>query len=91
MAQPKKTRKGDLHPKRIENPDATCPRHPKKEWRPLVQKAWDAGWWCEKRRKYIFWYPIDQRADIVKVPMTPSDWRTMRNTERDFKAAGLEM
>lgn len=89
MAAAKK-RKKDLHPKRLENPDAKCPRHPKKDWRPLVEKAWKAGWWCEQKRKYIHCYSTNGE-DIVKIPMTPSGWRTIRNKKRDFSHAGLEM
>jgi len=80
-----------LHPKRLEHPDAKCPRHPNKEWRPLVEAAWEAGWWCERRRKYIFCFALDQGKTIVKVPMTPSDWRTFRNKTRDFRAARLRL
>jgi len=43
------------HRWRIEHPDASCPHHPKKDYRLLVKAAWAAGWKCEKRRKYIFW------------------------------------
>lgn len=43
----------DLHPKRIANPLASGPTHPKKERRPLVQRAWQAGWWCEWGDQYI--------------------------------------
>jgi hypothetical protein len=42
-----------MHPLRIEHPEAKCPRHPNKEYRRLVEAAWAAGWWCERRRKYI--------------------------------------
>lgn len=80
-----------MHPKRIENPMARCPRHPKKDWRPLVEAAWQAGWWCERRKKYIYCYALDPAQTIVKVPMTPSDWRTFRNKTRDFRAAGLPL
>jgi hypothetical protein len=78
------------HPRRLANPRAKRPEHPKKEWDALVKLAWKASWWCERRKKYIYCYSPNGE-DIVKVPMTPSDWRTIRNKKRDFKAAGLRM
>jgi hypothetical protein len=56
----------------------------------MIEAAWDAGWWCEQRT-YIYCYPIDKTKDIVKVPLTPSGSRTMRNKIRDFRAAGLDI
>jgi hypothetical protein len=89
--KPKRPKKPqEQHPKRAENPKAKCPRHQRKEWRPLVEMAWKAGWWCEQRRKYIYCY-APNRVDIVKIPITPSSARTLRNKKRDFAAAGLEM
>jgi hypothetical protein len=87
MAKPKKPK----HRKRIKNPNAKCPRHPKKEYRPLVEAAWAAGWWCERRRKYIVCLPVNQTKDQVKVPMTPSGSRTLDNVKRNFAAAGLRL
>ncbi len=78
------------HPKRIADPLAKRPKHPKKDWDALVKKAWEAHWWCERRKKYIYCY-APNGEDIVKVPMTPSDWRTIRNKKRDFRDAGLVM
>lgn len=85
-----KARGKKLHPKRVANPDASCPKHQSKDWRPLVQAAWDAGWWVERRRKYIYCFALDEDS-IVKVPMTPSGPRTLKNKMRDFRAAGLPL
>ena len=79
------------HRWRAENPDAKCPRHPKKDYRLLVEAAWAAGWKCERRRKYIYCYPPDPRADWVKVQMSPSSSRTYSNIKRNFRAAGLSL
>lgn len=76
------------NPRRLANPRAKRPIHPKKEWDALVKQAWKAKWWCERRKKYIYCYSPNGE-DIVKVPMTPSDWRTIRNKKRDFRDAGL--
>jgi hypothetical protein len=81
---------GPAHPRRLANPQARRPEHPKKEWDALVKQAWKAKWWCERRRKYIYCYSPNGE-DIVKIPMTPSDWRTIRNKKRDFRDAGLTM
>lgn len=80
----------EKHPRRLTNPKAKRPKHPRKEWDDLVKLAWSAGWWCERRKKYVYCYSPN-REDIVKVPMTPSDWRTIRNKKRDFRAAGLKI
>lgn len=79
------------HRWRIENPNAKCPRHPRKDYRPLVEAAWAAGWKCERRRKYIYCCAPDPNADWVKVPMTPSSSRTLENVKRNFRAAGLSL
>lgn len=78
-----------LHKWRIENPDAKCPRHQKKEYRLLVKAAWEDGWKCVKRKKYIHCYPPDEDLDGVWVPSTASSQRTLRNVTANFQAAGL--
>jgi hypothetical protein len=88
VAKVKKTPR--KHERRIDKPEAKCPRHPKKEYRLLVEAAWAAGWWCEKRRKYIYCFPPDKKLDIVKIPMTPNN-RTIRNVKASLVAAGLEL
>lgn len=87
LAHPRRI--ADPHAKRPD-PHAKRPEHPKKEWDALIKKAWAANWWCERRKKYIYCYSPNGE-DIVKVPMTPSDWRTIRNKKRDFRSAGLVM
>jgi hypothetical protein len=80
-----------LHRKREANPDARCPRHPKKDLRPFVERPWESGWWCEQRRKYIFCYPPDETKSAIKVPMSPSGPRTMQNLRGAFAKAGLRL
>lgn len=79
----------DLHPKRIKNPTATCPRHPKKEWRPLVERAWQAGWWCEWGGQYIRCWPKDVSCTAVSLPSTPSGGRSLTNYTKMMERAGL--
>lgn len=78
------------HQRRKQKPHAKCPRHPKKDYRELVEAAWKAGWWCEKRRKYIYCRPPDKTLDIVKIPMTPNQ-RTIHNVKRNLRASGLDL
>lgn len=79
-----------MHPLRIEHPEAKCPRHPNKEYRQLVEAAWRAGWWCERRRKYIYCRPPGLSVKPVRVLMTPQQ-RTIRNIRANFRRAGLEV
>lgn len=93
MSKPKSKVKEppELHPWRLDNPNAKCPNHPKKDYRLLVKAAWAAGWKCEKRRKYIYCVPPDQGADKVKIRMTPSSSRTLENTKAALRSAGLDV
>jgi hypothetical protein len=77
-----------MHPLRIEHPEAKCPRHFNKEYRQLVEAAWAAGWWCERRRKYIYCRPPDLSRRTVRIPMTPNK-RTIHNIKAKLRAAGL--
>lgn len=79
----------DMHAKRLANPDATCPKHPDKDFNRLVQRAWDAGWWCEWRRKYIRCWPPDRRLEGVSLPTTPSSSRSLMNYTKKMERAGL--
>ncbi len=79
----------ELHSKLLSRPVANKGR-PKKDWRPIVKAAWAAGWWCERRRKYIYCRSPDDNH-VVKIPMTPSDWRTMKNVRAHFHRAGLDL
>lgn len=79
----------DLHPKRIANPGAACPIHPKKEWRPLVQRAWEAGWWCAWGGQYIRCWPKDRSVAAVSLPSTPSSSRSLLNYTKKMERSGL--
>jgi hypothetical protein len=83
-------RSAQKHERRLEEPDARCPKHPNKEYRRLVEAAWRAGWWCERRRKYIYCRPPDKKSGIVKIPMTPHR-RTIHNVRRNLRVRGLDV
>jgi hypothetical protein len=77
-----------MHPKRLENRDATCPRHSRKEYRPLIEAAWSAGWWCERRaNNYIHCYPPED-DDLIVVRSTPGQ-RHLRKVRGKFRQHGL--
>jgi hypothetical protein len=78
MAKPRRDVKPKaLHPLRIKNRDARCPRHNKKDWRPLVEKVWDAGWWIERGgSNYLKCYPPDGNRMIL-MESTPSSPYTL--------------
>jgi hypothetical protein len=78
------------HPKRLEKPHAKRPKAPDKDLDKLVKQAWEAGWWCWRGSKYIYCDSTD-RTTRVKIAMTPSDWRTLANTKRDFRSGGLSL
>ncbi|MDP2710364.1 MAG: hypothetical protein Q8O56_04030 [Solirubrobacteraceae bacterium] len=79
----------EYHPKRRANLAAKCPRHPKKDWRPLVARAWDAGWWCEWGGNYVRCWPPDKSTPAVSLPSTPSSSRTLENYTKKMERAGL--
>lgn len=79
----------EKHAKRLANPTAKCPRHPQKDWRQLVERAWEAGWWCEQRTKYIRCWPPDHSREAVSLPSTPRGGRTLMNYTKKMERSGL--
>jgi hypothetical protein len=80
-----------MHRKRLADPNARCPRHNKKDWRPLVEKAWDAGWWITKaRNNYLHCYPPDD-SKMIRIPSTPSSRYTLRTKAGQLKKAGVDL
>jgi hypothetical protein len=81
-----------LHPKRVANPSAKCPKAKDKDIRPLVKAAWDAGWWCEvKRTNYIECWPPGG-GKFVQVPSTPhTKGHRLKNLRQEFRRAGLDV
>lgn len=80
-----------MHPKRLENPEAKRPKAPRKDYDRLVKAAWDAGWWCERRRSnYIFCYHPNE-SDYVVVKSTPSKQGTLPRTARLLRKLGVDV
>lgn len=85
-----------MHPKRIANAAAHCPKVKDAELQKMIEAAWAAGWWSEKRSSgHVACYspPVvgGGRGAIVLVANTPSDRRTVPNTRSTFRRAGLQI
>lgn len=89
--RPRRKPKPKLHPLRIANPDARCPRHNKKEWRSLAEKVWAAGWWIERGgSNYLKCLPPDD-GRMILMESTPSSPYTLRNRTAQFRRAGVDV
>ena len=80
-----------MHPKRLENPDAKCPRHPRKEYRRLIEAAWEAGWWCWRDSNNYIRCRDPGGFGTIPVPSTPSKQGTLNVKTRQFRRAGLDV
>jgi hypothetical protein len=70
------------------------PRHQDKDYRALVQAAWDAGWWCRRAKKnHILCYPPRRSGEpergAVNVPSTPRKQGSLGLTAQKFRRLGL--
>ena len=88
--------KPSAHPRRTEYPRASCPRVKDDQLQDMIEKAWEADWWCEKAENghvQCYEWPITDgtRGRIVTVANTPSDHRTVPNTRSTFRRAGLNL
>jgi hypothetical protein len=85
-----------MHPKRVADPHARCPKVKDSELQKMIEAAWAAGWWCEWTGSgHVNCYtpppPDGSRGKIVNVANTPSDRRTVPNTRSTFRRAGLQL
>lgn len=78
-----------LHPRRLANSDKKFDAVGGKDERAIQRKAWDAGWWPERKRSGILWMSPDERAQVM-VHGTASDHRAIRNLTGEFRKAGLK-
>jgi hypothetical protein len=79
-----------LHPKRTEKPNAKCPRATRDDIRLLLEAAWAQGAWIIRGGNNHFKiYAADGKA-MVHMPMTPSDYRTVKNKRQQLKRAGID-
>ena len=66
------------------------PVHQDKDLDKLVKKAWKANWRCVRKANYIYCYPPSGVGPVV-VKSTPSGSRYLKNLEKTFERAGLEL
>ncbi len=78
-----------MHPTRIANPKAKRPKVKDKALDGMIEKAWEAGWWCRPGGGHACCYPLDGGRMVV-VANTPSDHRTIPNTKSAFRKSGLD-
>jgi len=79
-----------LHKKRQEKPDAKCPRATRDDVRLLLEAAWAQGAWIERSGNEHFKILPADGDKIVHVPLTPSDWRTIKNKRAQLRRAGID-
>lgn len=81
-----------VHSKRKATPDAKRPKVKDKELDAMVEAAWAAGWWAERKKgkSHVKCYSPDGKR-MVTVASTPSDHRTIPNTRSAFRRAGLKL
>ena len=79
-----------LHPKREQNPNTKCPRATRDDVRLLVEAAWAQGAWIDGGGSDHFnVYPANGDR-IVHIPLTPSDWRTIKNKRAQLRRVGID-
>lgn len=61
----------------------------RKEWQELLARAEAQGWRAVPTKKGWRYLSPDGKAQVT-VHRTPSDWRSLKNTLRDFRAGGLD-
>jgi hypothetical protein len=79
-----------VHPKRVTNPRAQFVYVGDKRLKKLQKKAWDAGWWPERKKRGIMWQAPDG-AGHVMVHGSDSDHHALANVTSEFRNAGLEI
>jgi len=55
----------------------------------LQRRAWDAGWWPERKKKGILWLAPDEGGQVM-LHGSASDHRAYDNAVALFRSAGLE-
>lgn len=64
---------------------------PSKEIKALIKALEDQGWRVEQARSgHYKAFPPDKGQDMVTMPSTPSDHRSLKNTIRDLKHSGYK-
>lgn len=79
-----------MHGKRLENPDAQCPRATRADVRLLLEAAWAQGAWVVLGGNDHFKIFPDNGNRMVPIPQTPSDYRTLKNKRAQLRRAGID-
>jgi len=56
----------------------------------LLEAAWAQGAWIERGGNDHFKIFPEEGDRIVHVPMTPSDWRTIKNKRAQLRRVGID-
>ena len=79
-----------MHPKRLQFREAKRPKVKDKDHDRLVKKAWEAGWWCERKKSgSVRCCPVT--GACVTVHGTANGPRSLDNVKSCFRASGLEV
>ena len=72
------------------NPDAKRPKTGTPAIDIIIKKAWEAGWWVERRSSgHVMAYSPDG-VGMVCMPSSPSDHRGIRNCRSKMRKYGLK-
>lgn len=77
------------HPKRRASLDQQFIHVGDKDLKKLQKRAWDAGWWPERKKSGIMWF-APNGADHVMVHGSSSDHHAFANVRKEFRNAGLD-
>jgi hypothetical protein len=81
-----------IHHKRLGHPAAKCPRHPKKEYREIIEKCWAQGAWCEERHDGIWICHPDTSQQGTLIHKTPNRRaRAFENTVALLRRRGFAL
>lgn len=80
-----------MHPERLANKKAKRPKVKTAAIDNLIAKAWEDGWWCEKRATgHVMAYSPDGKG-MVLLPSSPSDYRSVKNARSLLRKYGLKL
>lgn len=78
------------HRKRVDNPDAQFIYVGDKQLKKLQKRAWDTGWWPEKKKSGIMWFAPEGGGHVM-AHGSASDHRAYANLLSEFRKAGLDI
>lgn len=91
MSQSADDEPANLHPKRLANHAAKCPKASRDDVKLLLRAAWDQGAWIEKSGGGHYKVYTADGEHLVVVPATPSDHHGLRNVRSVLRKAGIDL